>query len=152
MLFNSYIFIFAFLPVVLLGYYLIPKSRAQLFFLLLSSIFFYSYWSTKYVFFLLLTVVLDFYVAKYIYYSKTKRRKALLLFLSMATNLTILGFFKYYNLLAGSLNAVSEALHGGPVVPLLNLILPIGISFYTFQSMSYVIDVYRGTSDAHANL
>jgi alginate O-acetyltransferase complex protein AlgI len=70
MLFNSYVFIFAFLPVTLLGYYLIPQRRLQLFFLLLCSLAFYAYWSSKLVLLLLFTVVLDFYVARAIFYAK----------------------------------------------------------------------------------
>ncbi len=152
MLFNSYIFIFGFLPLVLLGYYLISKRRAQLTFLLFSSLGFYSYWSAKLVFFLIFTVVVDFYVARGIYNSKTHTRKKTLLLLSVVVNLSILFFFKYYNLLADSFNSIIGMAHGTAHLPILAIILPIGISFYTFQSMSYVIDVYRGTSDAHADL
>ncbi len=139
---------------VLLGYYLIPKRRAQLTFLLLASLGFYSYWSAKLVFFLIFTVIVDFYVARGIYNSETKYRKRLLLLFSVIINLSILFFFKYYNLFADSLNSLASLLHGAPItgLPILSIVLPIGISFYTFQSMSYVIDVYRGTSDAHADL
>jgi alginate O-acetyltransferase complex protein AlgI len=153
MLFNSYIFIFVFLPFTLFGYYLISKKKLQLSFLLFASVSFYAYWSTKYVFFLLLTVILDFYVAKAIFNSKTKGRKKLLLAASMTVNLSILAFFKYYNLVAGTIDNAFNLMGGtSHLFPIFNLILPIGISFYTFQSMSYVIDVYRGTSNAHANL
>lgn len=153
MLFNSYQFLFLYLPLTLLGYYLITKKNLQLWFLFFSSVFFYAYWSTTYVFLLLFTVVLDFYVAKNIYYAKTKRVRKALLLTSMTANLTILGFFKYYNFFADSTNGLIHFLSGSPTsLPIFNLVLPIGISFYTFQSMSYVIDVYRKTSDAHANL
>ncbi len=154
MLFNSYIFIFGFLPIALLGYYLIPKRRAQLCFLLVASLGFYSYWSAKLVFFLVFTVVIDFYIAKAIFYSKSLLNKRLLLISSVTVSLSILFFFKYYNLFAESFNTLASAAHGQPVstLPILAIVLPIGISFYTFQSMSYVIDVYRGTSNAHADL
>lgn len=151
MLFNSYPFLFLFLPLTLLGYYLIKHKRSQLWFLFLTSVFFYCYWSTVYVFLLLFTVVLDFYVAKYIFTASTQRQRKLLLVLSMGCNLSILAFFKYYNFFADSVNGLSH-LAGVPEIPTLNLILPIGISFYTFQSMSYVIDVYRRTSTAHPHL
>ncbi|MGZ3782020.1 MAG: MBOAT family O-acyltransferase [Pseudobdellovibrionaceae bacterium] len=153
MLFNSYQFLFLFLPITLLGYYLITKKNLQLWFLFLSSVFFYAYWSTTYVFLLLFTVVLDFYVAKNIYYAKSQKVRKALLLTSITANLTILGFFKYYNFFADSLNGLIQ-LSGGSnsFFPVFSLILPIGISFYTFQSMSYVIDVYRRTSDAHAHL
>jgi alginate O-acetyltransferase complex protein AlgI len=153
MLFNSYLFIFVFLPITLLGFYFISRKTLQLSFLLACSIFFYAYWSTTYVFFLLFTVVLDFYVARTIFKTTDVKKRKLLLFTSMFINLSILGFFKYYNLLANTINSlVSTATSYDSIVPVLSLILPIGISFYTFQSMSYVIDVYRKKSDAHANL
>lgn len=153
MLFNSYPFLFLFLPITLLGYYLVTKKKLQLWFLFFSSVLFYAYWSKTYVFLLLFTVILDFYVAKAIYYAKTQKSRKALLLISMITNLMILGFFKYYNFFAESLNGLVNISGGSDhILPHLNLILPIGISFYTFQSMSYVIDVYRKTSDAHANL
>ena len=153
MLFNSYIFIFIFLPFTLVGFYSLTNRRLQLSFLLAASIGFYCYWSTKLVFFLILTVVLDFYVAKAISTTFDQKKKKLLLLLSVCTNLAILGFFKYYNLFADSFNNAAEITgHNPHFLPVLNVILPIGISFYTFQSMSYVIDVYRKTSDAHSNL
>lgn len=153
MLFNSYQFLFLFLPLTLLGYYLITKKNLQLWFLFLSSVFFYAYWSTTYIFLLLFTVVLDFYIAKNIYYAKTQKVRKALLLTSMIANLTILGFFKYYNFFVDSLNGLIHVAGGAQsLLPTLSLVLPIGISFYTFQSMSYVIDVYRRTSDAHAHL
>lgn len=152
MLFNSYAFIFLFLPFTLLGYYWITKKNLQLWFLFLSSVFFYCYWSTIYVFLLLFTVVLDFYLAKAIFMTSSQSRRKFFLLTSMILNLSILGFFKYYNFFADSLNGALQM--GGLTgqLPILNLVLPIGISFYTFQSMSYVIDVYRRTSNAHAHL
>lgn len=153
MLFNSYIFIFAFLPLTLLGYYLIQKKLYQQWFLLLSSVVFYCYWSTVYVFLLFFTVILDFYVAKGISKAETSGGRKALLLTSLISNLTILGFFKYFNFFIGSVNSVGHWVgFSGAGFPTLNLILPIGISFYTFQSMCYVIDVYRRTSDSHANL
>jgi alginate O-acetyltransferase complex protein AlgI len=152
MLFNSYPFILLFLPITLLGYYLITKKKLQLWFLLLASLFFYCYWSTTYVFLLLFTVVLDFYIAKKIYVAETQARRKGLLLASVLCNLSILGFFKYFNFFAESINGLFSMMGAQSSLPYTHLILPIGISFYTFQSMSYVIDVYRKQSDAHANL
>lgn len=152
MLFNSYAFIFLFLPFTLLGYYWITKKNLQLWFLFLASVFFYCYWSTIYVFLLLFTVVLDFYLAKAIFMTSSGSRRKFFLLTSMITNLGILGFFKYYDFFATSLNGAISLTGSSGLLPILNLVLPIGISFYTFQSMSYVIDVYRRTSDAHAHL
>lgn len=137
----------------LLGYYGIRKKNLQLWFLLFSSVVFYCYWSTTYVFLLFFTVILDFYIAKEIYKAKTAHGRKVLMLVSVVSNLSILGFFKYYNFFVDSLNGlVHWSGAGGAGLPSLNLILPIGISFYTFQSMCYVLDVYRKTSDAHANL
>ncbi|HWU42638.1 MAG TPA: MBOAT family O-acyltransferase, partial [Bdellovibrio sp.] len=124
----------------------------QLWFLLLASLFFYCYWSTTYVFLLLFTVVLDFYIAKNIAKAESPARRKALLLTSMICNLSILGFFKYFNFFAESINGLFSMAGAAEPLPYTHVILPIGISFYTFQSMSYVIDVYRRTSDSHANL
>lgn len=152
MLFNSYAFIFLFLPITLMGYFFISHKRIQLPFLFLASVFFYAYWSTTYVFLLLFTVILDFYVARAIFNSEKQSHRKLLLVLSIVTNLSILIFFKYYNFFVENLNGLLSLSNSSPIFQPLQLILPIGISFYTFQSMSYVIDVYRKTSTAHAGL
>ena len=153
MLFNSYIFIFVFLPLTLSGYYLIRKKYFQQWFLLASSIVFYCYWSSIYVFLLFFTVILDFYIARAISQAENQRQRKGLLLTSLIANLSILGFFKYFDFFATSINGLGSFIGAGTAsLPVLNLVLPIGISFYTFQSMCYVIDVYRRTSDAHANL
>ncbi len=152
MLFNSFAFLFLYLPITLLGYYLIKKKNLQLWFLFFSSVFFYAYWSTTYVFLLLFTVALDFFLANRIFESKNQKTKKHLLLASVFINLGVLGFFKYYNFFADSADGLIHFLGGNSNIPNFDLILPIGISFYTFQSMSYVIDVYRGTSHAHGRL
>ncbi len=152
MLFNSFSFIFLFLPVVLFGYYLIGHKRLQLFFLLSSSLFFYAYWSRTYVFLLLFTVVLDFYIGQWLFRIQNQKYRKILLLTSIIANLSVLGFFKYYNFFTETLNGAFALLGGTPIFPHLDLVLPIGISFYTFQSMSYVIDVYRRTASSHGSL
>lgn len=146
MLFNSYIFIFAFLPLTLAGYYLLKQPRQKLAFLLFMSLCFYAWWSVKYLPLLIFTFLLDFYIAALIFRSPGTRQRKLLLMTSVTANLGILFFFKYYPLVAATINWIA------PVLPPLALLLPIGISFYTFQSLAYVIDVYRRESDAHASL
>ena len=152
MLFNSYAFLFLFLPITLCGYFFISHKRSQLWFLFFSSVFFYCYWSRTYVFLLLFTVIMDFYLARAIFWTSSVGKRKALLWVSIGANLSVLGFFKYYNFFAENLNGALTAAGGAEVLPTLNLILPIAISFYTFQSMSYVIDVYRKTSDAHGHL
>lgn len=146
MLFNSYVFLFVFLPVVIAGYYALPTAKWQLGFLLLMSLAFYAYWSIPYVFLLIAVVVLDFWLAAAIHRSSNSARRRSLLILSLVLNLGLLFFFKYAGLLAQTINYIA------PVIPVVSLVLPIGLSFYTFQSLSYVIDVYRRQSAAHPSL
>ncbi len=154
MLFSSHIFIFLFLPLALIGFYQIRNRQHQLVFLFLSSIVFYSYWSFKYVFLLLFTVVFDFYIAKAIGTESSQIKKKKLLLFSIITNLSILFMFKYFNFFISAADGIYHMFSpsAAPLGLSFNVILPIGISFYTFQSMSYVIDVYRGTSKVHDNL
>jgi alginate O-acetyltransferase complex protein AlgI len=145
-LFNSLGFL-VFLPIVIAVYWLL-NHRWQNYFLLAASLFFYACWDWRFVFLLLLTVVVDFLVARSLESMQqrgapTARRK-LVLALSMATNLAVLGFFKYYDFFASSFQTLLQSLGLGIGIHALNIILPVGISFYTFQSMSYTIDVYRG--------
>ncbi|HNN01439.1 MAG TPA: MBOAT family O-acyltransferase [Turneriella sp.] len=146
MLFNSYVFLFLFFPVVLAGYYALPRPQWQLAFLLLMSLVFYAYWSITYLFLLIVVVVLDFWLAAAIHRSENTGRRRGLLILSLVLNLGLLFFFKYAGLVATTIN------HLAPVLPAISLVLPIGLSFYTFQSLSYVIDVYRRHSSAHPSL
>jgi len=142
MVFTSYIFVFYFLPVVLLVYYLFPFRRNL--FLLLASYAFYGWWNPWFVSLMLLSTIIDFVCGLAIETAaaRSSRRKAWLV-VSVISNLTLLGFFKYFVFLEGNLNCLLDAL-GAPVLTPLQIILPVGISFYTFQSMSYTIDVYRG--------
>lgn len=148
MVFSSLLFLFRFLPLVFLLYYLTPR-RGRNVVLFLFSLFFYAWGRTKYVFLMLFSITMDYTVGRLI--DKAKREgkpekaKGSLLF-SVFMNLGILGFFKYADFIIGSINAVS-----GLNLPLLNIPLPIGISFFTFQTMSYTIDVYRGNTEVQKN-
>ena len=114
--------------------------------LLLASYFFYGYWSVKYLCLLIFTMTFDFVIALKIDAEPTKARRKLLLACSLVANLGILGVFKYFNLFSSLLGTMigRPGLH-------LDLILPFGISFYTFHAMSYTIDVYRGVIRAERN-
>lgn len=133
MLFQSIEFLVAF-PLLLLLRFLLPKSFEKVL-LLVASYVFYSWWSLKFVFLLLLSTVVDYYCAKLIVRQKTNANaKKFFLFLSLLINLGVLFVFKYYVWLSGLFaNDLGYS-----------IILPLGISFYTFQSMSYTIDIYRG--------
>lgn len=141
MLFNSFIFLI-FLGVVLPTFYLLPKKNQKNIFLLLSSYVFYGYWDWRFCSLLLLSTIIDFYVGKALYKSEEKNRKKLL-FISLISNLGILFTFKYFNFFIDSFKSIADALNYNLDYLHLNLLLPIGISFYTFQTLSYTIDIYR---------
>jgi D-alanyl-lipoteichoic acid acyltransferase DltB (MBOAT superfamily) len=141
MVFNSLQFV-AFFLVVYALYRLLPH-RAQNVMLVAASYYFYAAWDWRFLGLLIGSTVVDFFVGRYLGAAIVPRRRRLALVLSLAFNLGMLGFFKYFNFFASSLAAVFDTLgwHLDPVT--VNVILPIGISFYTFMTISYVIDVYR---------
>ena len=141
MVFSSLLFMFRFLPAVLLLYFLAPRRMRNVI-LFLFSLFFYAWGEPKYVFLMLFSITMDYGVGRLIDKHKKqqdfKRAKGALM-ISIVMNLGILAFFKYADFLIGSVNGLL-----GTSFPLPGIPLPIGISFFTFQTMSYTIDVYRG--------
>lgn len=151
MLFSSMIFLCGFLPVVLIVYYLMSRriGLANLW-LFLASLFFYAWGEPRYIFIMLFSTVFDYCNGRLIgVFQKREKHLAakLVLLLSVVGNLGILGFFKYTDFVIGSINSLT-----GSGIGLLSLALPIGISFYTFQTMSYTIDVYRGEVTPQRNI
>lgn len=140
MLFNSIEF-FIFLPIVLLLNYLMPQSKRWII-LLGASYFFYAFWKLEYTSLLIFSTILDYYAAKYIDRSNVKRTRDVLLAISVVSNLGVLFFFKYSGFFVKEL---SQLLVINPTYYnfFSSILLPVGISFYTFQTMSYTIDVYR---------
>lgn len=148
MVFSSLLFMFRFLPVVLILYYVLPRKFRNII-LFLFSLFFYAWGEPKYVFLMLFSITVDYFVGVNINKCKEKDNQPgakKWLMLSIIYNLSVLGFFKYADFIIGSVNAVC-----GTSIPLLGIPLPIGISFFTFQTMSYTIDVYRGATKAQKN-
>ncbi len=141
MLFNSLSFL-VFLPVVLLAIALLPQ-RWRNGTLLLASYFFYGCWDWRFLGLLIGTTIIDYWVGKKIGATAAEPVRKRILLLSLAANLAVLGFFKYYNFFIASALALLERLGFEAHAPTLSIILPVGVSFYTFQSMSYTIDVYR---------
>jgi alginate O-acetyltransferase complex protein AlgI len=143
MRFNSYefaIFFAALLP----AYWLLHKRRgAQNVLLLAAGYYFYACWNPKFLALLILSTVVDYACALWVDRVENPRRRRVVVALSMILNLGMLGYFKYYNFFAESLQAVLARAGLSISLGHLEVVLPIGISFYTFQSMSYVIDVYR---------
>jgi D-alanyl-lipoteichoic acid acyltransferase DltB (MBOAT superfamily) len=136
-LFNSFVFVIFFI-VVLIVSGLLPH-RPRLYFLLVASYFFYGYWRWDYTGLLLLSTLIDYFVALAMGRTGNPGKRKILLTISMVSNLGLLGVFKYYNFFVSSVSSW----FGQSAIPL-DVLLPVGISFYTFQSMSYTIDVYRG--------
>jgi len=151
MLFNSFAFAI-FLPVVFLLYWRVTKTlQQQNILLLIASYFFYGCWDWRFLFLLAFSTFLDFFTGLKIMNASTKRNKQLWLWLSVTINLGFLGFFKYYNFFVTSFaEAISNlGLHVNPWT--LSVILPVGISFYTFHGLSYVFDIYRDRIKAERN-
>jgi alginate O-acetyltransferase complex protein AlgI len=140
MLFNSLEF-FIFLPVVLVVYYILNR-RSQNVWLLLCSYFFYGWWDWRFTSLLMISTILDFNCAQQMH--RRPRMSRLFLVLSLCGNLGILGTFKYLNFFQDSVVRIFNLFNFNPDLPTLKVILPVGISFYTFQTLSYTIDVYRG--------
>src|SRR5438445_8481703 len=144
MLFNSQVFLFAFLPVTLAGWWLIRSTPWRLAWLCSMSYLFYAYWDWRFLPLMLSTTLVDYFAGRALAASRSSGRRVALLALSLTFNLGLIGFFKYAGFLARSLDALA-ALAGRPgLLPALHLVLPLGISFYIFESISYTIDLYRG--------
>lgn len=137
MVFSSTLFLFLFLPVTLIGYHLL-KEKYQNYWLLLVSLVFFAWAQPHYLWIILLNICIN-YTAGLVISAGRLRRPAIIL--CMAANLGLLFYFKYFDFMLDSLNLVFHK-----TVPLLHIALPIGISFFTFQGMSYAIDVYRGST------
>ncbi len=144
MLFSSMTFVFVFLPVVLL-LYLVTKKELHNPILLIASIIFYAWGEPRYLAIMLLTIIINYWGALLIQ-NKPKYKKTYLI-ATIIANLGFLIYFKYFNFLITNFNNVL-----GSDIHLINVIMPIGISFYTFQALSYVIDVYRGEVKAQNDI
>ncbi|NLD98812.1 MAG: MBOAT family protein [Fibrobacter sp.] len=158
MVFSSHIFLFYFLPVVLSLYYILPFKWRGLYLrnalLTIASYIFYGWSEPWFVTLMWVSTFLDYTAGKIITRpNATQRQKNFGLIMSCVGNLSMLGFFKYYMFFMGGLNGLIELLGGGPsTFYIMNVVLPVGISFYTFQTMSYTIDVWRGEAPPVKNM
>ena len=140
MVFSSIVFLYIFFPIMLLIYFAVPKKFKNAV-MILASLIFFAWGEIKYIFIMLILAVMDFLCGKGIDKNEgNKKKQRLYLFIDVGVNLLILFFFKYADFIISNINAVLHI-----QIPLLNIPLPIGVSFNTFQSLSYIIDVYRGT-------
>lgn len=151
MLFSSLPFLFSFLPLFFIIYFLVKKRAIRNIVLLIFSLLFYAWGEPVYVFLMIFSIMVDYtcgyYVSKNINIENKKVAKRFVI-ISVVTNLFILGFFKYTDFFISNLNAIPIFSHLKP----LGLALPVGISFYTFQTMSYTIDIYRGDAKVQKNI
>lgn len=147
MVFSSILFLFRFMPIAFIVYYLTPRRYKNLV-LFLESIVFYSWGEVRYFPIMIVSVLVDYIASNGIEKNRDDKSKCKrYLMLSVVVNLGMLIFFKYTDFLTGNINALF-----GTAIPVLGLTLPLGISFYTFQTMSYTIDVYRDTVKAERNI
>jgi len=141
MVFSNVIFLVYFLPAFLLVYFLTP-TKFKNYTLLASSILFYAWGAPKFIFVILATTTVDFYFVQLLYKATTEKKRKLFLVLSLCLNVGLLFYFKYCNFFIDNVNQVLGIL-GATQIIWTKVILPIGISFYTFESITYVVDVYR---------
>jgi D-alanyl-lipoteichoic acid acyltransferase DltB (MBOAT superfamily) len=147
MLFNSIAFIIFFLTVTTL-FFLLPH-KYRWFLLLVASSYFYMAFIPVYILILGFTIVVDYFAG--IYLERAKSKKKLFLIMSLVANIGVLAFFKYFNFINENITVLLEGIGFSNPVPFLKIILPIGLSFHTFQAMSYTIEVYRGNQKAEHN-
>ena len=140
MVFSSIVFLYIFFPIMLLIYFAVPKKFKNAV-MILASLVFFAWGEIRYIFIMLILAVMDFFCGKGIDKNEGNRRKQrIYLLIDVGVNLLILFFFKYADFIIANINTVLNT-----QIPLWNIPLPIGVSFNTFQSLSYIIDVYRGT-------
>jgi len=150
MLFNSInfiLFIILFIPL-----YFITRGKMRVWLSLISSYFFYGCWDYRYLLLILVLTLVNYYCAINISTHSNLKQKQLYLTISIIVSLFILGFFKYYNFFIDNFNSILALFDFENNLPTLNIILPVGISFYTFQAMSYTIDVYRNKLEPEKSL
>lgn len=150
MVFTSIPF-FLFLLAVLLLYYILPVNLRK-YLLIFASLFFYGVSGPEYLFLVLFVILFNYFVAAGIDKSPGKKARSVYLYASLAVNIGILVFYKYLSFILGNFALLLGLFQESPEIPLLKLALPLGISYYTFQNIGYILDVYRGTQKAEKSL
>ena len=153
MLFSSLVFLWYFLPAVFLLYFITKNLHIRNGVLLAASLFFYAWGEPKYVILMLVSIGLNYFFGLWIGRMQSKHRMRLAVTTCVFLNLLLLGYFKYFNLAVEIANSLLSRFAGGAhTLSFREIALPVGISFYTFQALSYVVDVYRGTIQAQKNI
>jgi alginate O-acetyltransferase complex protein AlgI len=144
MLFNSVVFLFAFLPITYAVFWLLRSTQARYIWLAVTGYVFYAYWDARFCLLMLFSTLVSYFAGlAMLRWDDDARRRKLCMVLPIIVDLSLLGFFKYTNFVLDTVADVSRAFGGSPPVRHLNVILPIGISFYTFHTISYIVDSYR---------
>ena len=142
MVFSSYVFIFAFLPIVLILYYALSRFKSAVYqrvFLICASLFFYGFYNIKYLILILASIATNYLLSVRIMEAKLSTKKKFFLVIGVLFNVLLLGYFKYYNFFFENINAVFRT-----NFTLRNILLPLGISFFTFQQLSFLVSIYKG--------
>ncbi len=150
MLFNTIEYV-VFLPIVIILYYLIPNKYRWIF-LLAASYYFYMSWKVEYLFLIIFSTLVDYIAGRKMGNLPDKKSRRPWLIMSLITNLGLLFAFKYFNFAAGNLNLLFQKFNILYQLPAMKVLLPVGISFYTFQTLSYTIDVYYGRQKPEKHL
>ena len=148
MLFNSHEFIFLFLPLVLIIFYLFRKLKlasSAFIFLAFASLYFYAYWKVEYLILIVVSILTNYFIARNLYLSKTPGNRHLFLIFGVSFNLVLLCYYKYTGFFLASINSVRET-----KFPVFQVILPIGISFFTFQQIAFLVDVYKRVAEPYS--
>ncbi len=153
MLFNSIEFII-FLPVVFILYWFVFKKKLGLqnLFIISASYIFYGWWDWKFLGLIVLSSFVDYFIGLHLHKSENLQKRKYLLLVSILVNLGVLGFFKYFNFFIDSFSYLLSSIGLQANINSLNIILPVGISFYTFQTLSYTIDIYRKKMEPTKNI
>jgi D-alanyl-lipoteichoic acid acyltransferase DltB (MBOAT superfamily) len=150
MLFNSIEFFLFVIPIFLIYWFPLSKSlKGQNLLLLIGSYFFYGWWDWRFLFLIAFSSILDYFIGMKLESESTGKKRKIWLWLSILVNLGLLGFFKYFNFFIESFSAAFTFFGYSISADRLDIILPVGISFYTFQTMSYTLDIYRGKIKAN---
>ena len=138
MLFNSWVFIFLFLPISLIGYFNIKNIKFRKIWIILCSLYFYGYFNKSYIFIILISILFNYICSYYMERNKNNILKRILFLTAIIFNLGLLGYYKYFNFFIENINVLFNT-----NLIITKIILPLGISFFTFQQISYIVDVYN---------
>lgn len=150
MVFSSVIFLFYFFPLTICVYHLLNEKYKN-YFLLMASLFFYAWGEPAFVFVMAGVIIANYCAGILIWRTKKNIVKKIIVFISVVINIGILVYYKYFSFLLGSVNEIGKVFFARSKIPVPEIILPIGLSFFIFQGLSYVIDVYRKDTEAQKN-